>query len=689
MSESLIAVDTGGTFTDVVCVRGGRLWILKVLSTPDDPARAVLTGIRQILADSPGRDRRTTEVADAERTDPAADPGFTLIHGSTVATNALLERRGGRVALVTNAGFEDLIEIGRQNRPQLYALVGERLPPLVAPPDRHGIRGRLGPRGEVLEPLDEAELSALAGRLRAAESIAICLLHSYAASEHEERIAAVVRELGLPISISSRLLPEYREYERTATTVVNAYVAPTMERYLGRLEHVSGARRVRIMGSAGGALALERARHEPAHTVLSGPAGGVIGALTIARNAGFDEVLTFDMGGTSTDVSLCIGRPQLTRDFTIAGLPVALPMLDIHTVGAGGGSIAWRDAGGALRVGPRSAGAVPGPIAYGRGGTDLTVTDANLWLGRLPVDAFLGGARRLDRELIAAPLRGLAQALGVSDDEAAAGVVEVVNVAMEGALRVISVERGHDPRGFTLVPFGGAAGLHAVELAQRLGIPRVLVPPDPGVLSAFGMLVSPISRQSSRTVLIVVRPDERVAALDAPFAALEADARQAMTEEGVPDSAISIERIVDARYAGQSYELPVPARDWVEAFQQAHHARYGYSLPQESVEAVTLRVVATSPPADVALPELRRADSEPSPADAPCDVAHAGAWISAARFDRATLLAGHRLTGPAIVTEYSATTWLPPGWLAEVRRDGALLLSPERSVGELARHPPR
>ncbi|MGK7311803.1 MAG: hydantoinase/oxoprolinase family protein, partial [Candidatus Longimicrobiales bacterium M2_2A_002] len=600
---SIIAVDTGGTFTDVVAVIDGRLSVLKVPSTPDDPARAVLSGIRRI------GDARS------ERRDPGAGssghPGagtsedagrsasFVLVHGSTVATNTLLERTGARVALVTNAGFEDVIEIGRQNRPQLYAIVGHRPAPLVARDDRHGIAGRIGPDGHEESPLDAAELEALAGRLGDAESVAICLLHSYADPSHEETVARALDALDVPLSVSSRLLPEYREYERTATTVVNAYVAPRMNDYLGRLVDDSGAERVRIMGSGGGAVPIDRARREAVHTVLSGPAGGVIGAMRLAGEAGFDDIITFDMGGTSTDVSLCPGAPLHTREFTIAGVPLAIPVIDIHTVGAGGGSIAEVDAGGALRVGPRSAGADPGPICYGRGGRRVTVTDAHVWLGRLPADAFLGGDTALDRTAIEGPLSGLADALGTTPDAAAEGILAVADTAMEGALRVISVERGHDPGGFALVPFGGAAGLHAVELASRLGVKRLLVPPDPGVLSAYGMLVSPVRKDVSRTVLLGPDDSSRIAAV---YDELEGEARRAMESEGVAPGEVGADRLADVRYRGQSFELRVPADDWVDAFHAAHEARYGFARRGAPVELVTARVEAVGPAAAAPAP---------------------------------------------------------------------------------------
>lgn len=660
MAAILVAVDTGGTFTDVVAWNGGELVLRKVPSTPDDPARALLAGVAAAL----GR------VADD--LGPAGEDGAAidlLIHGSTVATNALLERRGARVALVTNRGFEDVLVIGRQNRPQLYALSGHREPALVPDELRVGIAGRLGPRGEVLEPVADEELRELADRLRRLDpgSVAVCLLHSYANPAHERAVSAALAELRVPCSLSSELLPEYREYERTSTTVVNAYVAPLMDSYLQRIERESGARRVRIMGSGGGALPVSRARRDAAHTILSGPAGGVAGALHVAARHAIPDIMTFDMGGTSTDVSLCPGAALHTREFSIAGLPVALPVLDIHTVGAGGGSIARLDAGGALRVGPASAGAVPGPICYGRGGTEVTVTDANVALGRLVPHA---AGLRLDTAAVRAPLDALAARLGCSAPEAAEGVVAVVNASMEGALRVISVERGYDPAAFTLVPFGGAAGLHAIALAERLDIPRLLLPPAPGVLSAFGMLVAPVRRDAARSVLIEGAGTDE---LEPVFSALEADARQSLAEEGAPPDAISVERVVDGRYRGQSYELPVPARLWPGGFHDAHRRRFGFAIEEAAVLAVTLRVQATAPPPRIAPPVLDRATG-PAPHAGEASVRHEGTTMAARVYVRERLLAGHALAGPALLLEETAASWIHPGWTARVLDDGSLLL---------------
>jgi len=653
-STAILAVDTGGTFTDLLLLARGRLFTLKVPSTPRDPAEAVLAGIGEIL----------------EATD-----SFRLLHGSTVATNGLLERKGSRVVLVTNRGFEDILEIGRQNRPQLYALVGSRPPPLVDRADRIGICGRLGPEGEEVQALDPTELANLPEKARDGEALAVVLLHSYANPGHEEAVARALENLGLPLSVSSRLLPEYREYERTSTTVVNAYVAPIMSRYLERLHRESGADPVHIMASNGGAVPVERAIREPVHTVLSGPAGGVVGALAWAQRSGMDRIITFDMGGTSTDVSLCPGRPLHTREFSIAGQPVAVPVIDIHTVGAGGGSLAKLDPGGALRVGPESAGADPGPIAYGRGGRNLTVTDAHVWLRRLPVEAFLGGSGRLDRGAIEGPLSALAEALGKTAEEAAEGVLAVADTAMERALRVISVERGFDPAEFVLVAFGGAGALHVAELGDRLGAHRALVPPDPGLLSAYGMLAAPPTREVSRTLLASTSDPAHEEGIDRAMEELEAQAVSEMIDEGNDPAILSVQHWIDARYQGQSFELRVPRKGWADAFHGAHEDRYGYARRATPVEAVTLRAVAQAPPLPMDQDPLSPATEAPSSEEG--SVYYRGMEIPVRRIWRRELQAGHEVRGPALVLEYSSTTWLPPGWHLKVDAWGSLLLSKE------------
>jgi N-methylhydantoinase A len=661
--RAVVAVDTGGTFTDLVASIDGTLRTLKLPSTPDDPARAVLDGIAALW-----------------RRHGGARP-YRLLHGSTVATNALLERTGARVVLLTNDGFTDVLEIGRQNRPQLYALVGRRPPPLVPRDRRWGLAGRRGPRGEALAPMDPAELTGLARRLRdaGAEAVAVCLLHSYADPADEEAVVAALEEAGLtgeiPVSASARLLPEYREYERTSTTVVNAYVAPVMAGYLDRLARESSADRVAVMGSAGGTLPVERAAREAAHTVLSGPAGGVVGALAWARKAGFDRIATFDMGGTSTDVSLCPGGVQHTREFEIGGHPVALPMLDIHTVGAGGGSLARVDAGGALRVGPESAGAVPGPVCYGRGGTGLTVTDAHVWLGRLPTDAFFESEGGLDREAVAPCMKALAAALGTTPDAAAEGILEVADTAMERALRVISVERGHDPATLSLVAFGGAGALHAAELTARLSMPRALIPPEPGLLSAWGVLTAPVTREASRTLLAATDADGTAARVAEALDALAREALAALTAEGVPPGEVAVARHVDARYRGQSFEIRVPGEgDWVDAFHDAHRQRYGYRRDAAAVEAVTCRAVATGP--GLTPPEVKPGAAADAGPEGSGPVVYRGRTVRATRWRRGALRAGAVLPGPALVLDASATAWIPPGWTGRIDAHGILVLAP-------------
>jgi N-methylhydantoinase A len=649
--QTCLAVDTGGTFTDVVVWDGRSVRTLKLASTPADPSQAVLAGIREATG--------------------LAGTGVPalLVHGSTVATNALLEGRGATVVLITNAGFEDIIELARQARPRLYSLGGEARRDLVPASHRLGIAGRLGADGSELGAIDPQELARLPARLEelGAQSVAVVLLHSYADPSHELALGEALSGSGLHCTLSSELLREYREYERTATTVANAYVAPVMSRYLGRLEEAAPAERIRIMGSSGGALSIAGARHAPAHTILSGPAGGVAGALHVAGRHGLQRIMTFDMGGTSTDVSLCPGGPLHTREFAVAGLPVALPVLDIHTVGAGGGSIARLDAGGALRVGPESAGAVPGPIAYGRGGTAFTVTDANVALGRLPGGR---GALRIDASLVDEPLGRLAGKLNSTPGAAAEGVVAVVNAAMEGALRVISVERGYDPVDFTLVPFGGAAGLHAVALAERLGIPRLLLPPSPGVLSAYGMLVAPVRRDASQTILL---RDPDAARLEPVFRELESAALASMETDGIAAGDVAIQRSVAARYAGQSHELAVPGENWRAAFHQAHEQRFGYAVPEAPVEAVTVRVEAVGPIPDMPAPELSAAAGPPS-ASGEGQVRFEGDVVSSRHYERDALRSGHVLHGPALVLESTATFWLPPEWRARVLHDGSLLV---------------
>jgi N-methylhydantoinase A len=657
MSTPVVAVDTGGTFTDLLLLRGGVLTAFKLLSTPEDPAAAVLEGLRRILEGDAGGECR-------------------VILGSTVATNTLLERSGARVSLVTNRGFEDVIEIGRQNRPQLYALVGHRAPPLVARDDRIGIAGRLDVEGAEISPLDRAELERLTERVGGTEAVAVVLLHSYANPAHEAAVVEALRECGLPVSVSSLILPEFREFERTSTTVANAYVAPRVTRYLSRLGQDSAGRRLQVMGSSGGTLTLERAIAEPVHSVLSGPAGGVVAALDAAQRSGLSNVVSFDMGGTSTDVSLIPGRLLQTKEGGVGGIPIAIPLLDIHTVGAGGGSIARLDPGGAVRVGPESAGANPGPIAYGRGGTEVTVTDAHVFLGRIPRDLLLAGTTLLHTEAVTAPMEALARQAGVTPIQLAEGVLEVADTAMEGALRVISVERGVDPADYHLVAFGGAAGLHAAELVERLGLAGALIPPNPGLLSAFGMLVAPVVKERSRTLFVSEDEADGERRLVESLNAMETGAREDLSRDGARPEAVVVERSVDARYCGQSFELNVPADGWASRFHDAHEQRYGYrrSTP---VEAVTARVRSEARGEAVTSSAAAPTGGEGESAETSTRftrVVFRGRQWDARLLPRSALPLGETVLGPAIVFEYSATTWCPPGWSVGHDAAGSLRL---------------
>ena len=669
-----IAIDTGGTFTDCVFLRSdGRLEVLKVFSTPKNPARALAQAV---------------ETVRAEGKEP-----LELLHGTTVGTNALLERRGARVALVTTEGFEDVLVIGRQARPRLYDFFVTRPPPLVPAARRFGVRERIGPHGEVLVPLTRAALARLRRRVARArpEAVAVCLLFSFAQPAHERRVARALRRLGVPVSVSHEILPEFREYERTATVAVNAYLAPLLGGYLGELGKAirpgaSKRGRLAVMQSSGGTVSARVAAAQPVRTLLSGPAGGVVGARSVAARAGFERVISFDMGGTSTDVALLEGELSTTREGSVGGVPIAVPMLDIHTVGAGGGSIAWFDPGGALRVGPHSAGADPGPICYGKG-RQPTVTDAHLVLGRLDPERFLGGAWRLDRARARQYMqRFLRKGRGLkSVEELAAGILAVANATMERALRVISVERGHDPRAFTLVAFGGAGGLHACALARALGIPRVLVPKFPGALSALGILSSDVVKDYSRTVLLRVanagRDRNLEVRLEREFSALERAARAELKREGIQPRAQRLLRQLDLRYRGQAFELTLAySRNFSRAFHRAHARRYGYADPARPIEVVNVRLRAVG---RTQKPRLGRGVSGGTrpPKDSRLKrgpVHFDGRRLPTDFYVRERLRPGNRIAGPAVIAEYSATSVVPPDWQLRVDRDENLLLETRR-----------
>ena len=662
----LIAIDTGGTFTDCVYRIAGRVQVLKVPSTPDDPGRAVLGAIGQIA--------QQTGVAEVE-----------VRHGTTVGTNALLERKGARVAFVTTKGFEDTLAIARQARPNLYDWNQHRPEPLVKTEFCIGLDERVGPGGIVLRVPDQAALASVREKVRAtgAESVAVSLLFSFANPAHENAVGAALKSLGLPVSLSCEILPEFREYERAATVALNAYLAPRMQHYIRGIEeelrqnHKGPRGRLFIMQSSGGILSAKAAAAEPVRTVLSGPAGGVMGALSVARRAGIQHVLSFDMGGTSTDVALLdtARHPSTSTEGQVDGLPVCIPMLDIHTAGAGGGSLAWIDTAGALQVGPQSAGADPGPACYGRG-EQVTVTDADLILGRLDAQHFLGGAMRLDAPRAEGAMARLHKQLGGFRrfEDLAEGIVRIANIHMESALRRVSVERGFDPKHFTLLAFGGAGPLHACELAEALGMRLVLVPAAPGALSALGILDADLRREYSRTAMLAPTS----AKIESIFRELEVEARAAFRDEGAKPS---LSRSAEMRYHGQGYELQVDwSRNAVDHFHKLHERTYGYADPARPVEIVTLRVSALAQtPRIRPKPEPLRRRNVHSAGLGTRRIFERGGWRHGFLIDRAKLMPGDRFAGPAIVVELSATCFLPSGWTCEIDGYSNMLLRPHQS----------
>jgi len=659
MAKLVIGIDTGGTFTDCVYRAAGKLTVLKLRSTPEDPGHAVLEAVAKI--------RSHTGASE-----------FEVRLGTTVATNALLERKGACVAFVTTAGFEDTLAIGRQARPDLYDWNTHRPEPLAPPDLCFGAPERIGPDGTVILALDKKSVAVLARKISAskAESIAVSLLFSFANSDHERSVAAALQSLRLPISLSHQVLPEFREYERAATVTLNAYLAPRMSSYIVSLERSLTRRgaRLSIMQSSGGILSAQAAAREPVRTLLSGPAGGVAGALCVARRAGIERLLSFDMGGTSTDVALLdtTREPPVTIEGQVSGLPVRVPMLDIHTAGAGGGSLAWMDMAGTLQVGPQSAGADPGPACYGRG-QGATVTDANLVLGRLHPDHFLGGAMRLDPHRARAALDRVCLGGTFANTESLAeGIIRVANARMESALRQVSVERGHNPRSFTLLAFGGAGPLHACALASCLGIRQLLIPTAPGALSALGILDADLRREFSRTVMLPPRSPR----IRSVFAELEAEARATFRREAVTPV---LSRAADLRYQGQGFELRV---DWtanvVTKFHALHQRSYGYADPERQVEVVTLRVqaVARTPRPRQAPARIIRGKGDQARVG-PHPIFEQGHWRRGALYDRALLHPGDRIAGPAVVIELSATTYLPTRWTAAVDASSNLILTPQ------------
>ncbi|MGE0698951.1 MAG: hydantoinase/oxoprolinase family protein [Hyphomicrobiaceae bacterium] len=662
----LIGVDVGGTFTDLFAFEpgGGKIVVHKVPSTPADPSEAIIAGLEGL------RDRHGVDLGAMER----------FAHGTTVATNALIQRRGGRLALVTTKGFRDLLEIGRQIRPRVYDIQTDYPPPLVPRERRLEAAERIGSRGEVLLGLTDDEAVRVATEVAAADvdGVAICLLFSFLNPAHEQRLAEAIRRArpDLLVSVSSEVQPEFREYERMSTTVLNAYLQPQVTRYMERLGSAIGklapAATIGINQSSGGLMSIERASRFPVRTALSGPAAGVVGGCHVARLAGTPDVITFDMGGTSTDVCLVRGgEAEMTFGRDVAGFPVRLPAIDIHTIGAGGGSIARFGPDGLLKVGPESAGAVPGPACYGKGGTEPTVSDANVVLGRLPTE-LLGGDMRLDRERAVAAIAPVAERLGMSLEAAALGIIRIVNANMMRAIRAVSIERGHDPRPFVLMPFGGAGALHAVDLAQDLGMRGILVPPSPGILCAQGLVVANLKESFVATCRTPLAGD--LSAVERELGRLTGLAEAWWSAERIAAADAESQLVVDMRYIGQNYELGVtvpdgaslPTRDVLaRLFHAAHETSYGHHDAAAPIEIVNLRLTAIGRLPDIAPPKAEHA----GPA-VPCGMRPvwfaADGPVEAAVWQRGDLVPGTVVAGPAVVEQLDATTPIPPGWAARV-----------------------
>lgn len=682
----------GGTFTDTILYdqEEKKVFISKVSTTPENQSVGTLRGISRIL-NIQGMDGRQIEAVN---------------HGMTTGTNTVIQRRGATSALITNRNFRDVLEIGRQNRPSLYNFFATREKPLVEREHRFTIKGRINYRGEVLEDLDEREIKRIALEIkrRKIRAVAICLLHSYINPTHEQRVKEIVSPIlgDLSICISCEILPEYREYERFSTTVLNAYLMPVMHRYLTTLEEGLRAKDsasslkigsdvpIMIMESSGGVMTAKAAREKPVYTVLSGPAGGVVASTFIGRLTGFQNLITIDMGGTSTDISLILnGKPILTSEGTIAGIPIRVPIIDINAIGAGGGSIAWIDEGGALKVGPQSAEAVPGPACYDQGGKQPTITDASVIFGRIDPNYFLGGEMKLNPERSRRVIEEkLCQPLKMDLLTAARGIIQVANANMVRGIRVVSVERGYDPRDFTLIPYGGAGPLHAVALAKELKIPKVLVPPIPGILSAMGMLISDIRHDFVLTRIIPISkasPD----VLEPVFQDLQQKALDMLRREGVDREDATLLKYVDVRYVGQSFEIRVKfegevctaehIEELVRNFHIEHEKRYGHKDLNAPVELVNFRVEGIGKRDPIFLREISSGTSEP-PQESRKSLRKVyfeehQAFLDTKIFEREKLLAGNVIEGPAIIEESNATTLIHPGMAGKVDSYGAILIT--------------
>ena len=674
MSGWRVGVDSGGTFTDICMVEEatGELRVWKVSSTPDDPSRAIAGGVVEGLMSA-----------------AQASPADTIYfgHGTTVATNALIQHRGVKTGLITTDGFRDLLEIGRQRRPHLYDLQCDKPPMLITRDLRFEVVERLRHDGRIEKPLEEAAVRDAARKLKAADvkAIAICFLYSYVDPRHEARARKIVEEEcpGVFVTTSHEVAPEFREFERLSTVAVNAYLGPVLATYVERIGprlDAAGLKGPRhITQSNGGVMSLATARDQAVRTVLSGPATGVVGALKVSALSGFENLITFDMGGTSTDVALIEnGRPKLAGEMEVHGYPLKTPMLDIHTVGAGGGSIAYIDAGGHLKVGPRSAGSVPGPACYGLGNSEPTVTDANVVLQTLNPQYLLGGRMAVDQAKSKAAISLLAKRLGLDPMETAQGIISVVTANMAKAIRVISVQRGHDPRDYALVSFGGAGPLHSGRLARELDMPRILVPRNPGILCALGLLLTDLMTNYSQTRIMTV-DDAAPAAIADVFVNLDRRAAAWFDTEGIGADKRQLRRTVDMRYAGQNYELPIAYPDTASsgeivqelriAFEAAHKQMYGYIAPEEPMQAVTFRLEATGlvrPVEMRAHPKTKIQLESTILAKRDVWLPEAMGFVSCPVYDREKLGPGHMIAGPAIVEQMDATTVVLPGQTATV-----------------------
>jgi len=645
-----IGIDTGGTFTDFLIYSDGKIHIKKVSSTPKDPSDAILKGVSEYL----------------EKTD-----SIQIIHGTTVATNSLLERTGGPIVLLTTKGFEDILFIGRQTRNRLYSLKGETRTPLLSRSRCIGLNERTSSSGDILIDISEEDIGKAVKKIKSmkAKAVAISFINSYANAGNEKRAHTVLEKAGYPVSRSSEILPEYREYERTVVTAVNAYLMPVISQYLTNLEKNLINVYLRIMQSNEGHISMETAKKEPIRTALSGPAGGVVAAYYVGRTAGYKKMVTFDMGGTSSDVSLIDGKIQRTNENKIGEFPIRLPIIDINTVGAGGGSLAYVDKGGSLRVGPRSAGADPGPACYGKGSLP-TVTDANLVLGRLSAEHFLGGHMKIFPKRSFDSIKKLGDKINKSVLETASGIIKIANANMSKAIRVISIERGIDVRKYALFSFGGAGGMHAAEIALGLQIPTVLIPKNAGVLSSLGLLLADSTRDYSKSVLETIDSLSSDSDINKEFSQLEKKAMTDMQKEGFKREDIDLKRFLDLRYYGQSYEITIPYKkdcDYLDDFHKSHERLYSYSHPGRPVEIVNVRTKADGKTRKIKLTKAAEGRTDPKKAFIKKqNIYYRGKHRASPVYERSLLEPGNTIYGAALIVDYESTTFIPAEYKAGI-----------------------